>query len=148
MNEDTKNLLLATYQNTSTATQSIENCIEDIECEDLKKELKEQLKNYDGIAGELTKLAQKYNIDLKDNNLFEKARLWTGIKMTTLLDKSTRHYAEMFFIGSNMGVFNMICAICDNEKAEKSVVDIAQKLLRLEENYAFESKKYFCYSCN
>ena len=53
-------------------------------------------------------------------------------------------YAELFFIGSNMGVFNMICAICDNKNADKKVLEKAQELLKYEENYAIEVKHFFC----
>ena len=148
MNEDTKTLLIATYQNTSTAIQSIENCIEDISCENFKKELNEEIKNYKKISEETEKLAKSFDIELKDNNAFEKARLWTSIKVSTLLDKSTRHYAEMFFVGSNMGVFNMICAICDNQNADKKACELAEKLLQSEENYIIEIKKYFCNNCD
>ena len=145
---DTTNLMIATYQNISTAIQSIENCIDDIKCDELKKELFEEIKNYKELNDECENLANFLEINLKDNNAFEKMRLWSSIKVSTLIDKSCRHFAEMLFIGSNMGVFNMICAICDNHNADKRVVELANKLLRLEENYAMEIKKYFCISCN
>ena len=144
MNKDSQNLLIATYQNTSTAIQSIENCIDDIGKEEFVNELKEEIEGYKKINDECEKLAKDHGVDLKDNNIFEKIRLWSSIKINTIIDKSPRHYAEIFFIGSNMGVFNMICAICDNKQADKNTVDLAQKLLQLEENYVMEIKKYFC----
>ncbi|MBQ7308173.1 MAG: hypothetical protein IJW82_06580 [Clostridia bacterium] len=148
MYEDSKNLLIATYQNISTAIQSIQNCFDDITCDDLKNELKEELKNYETLSEKTEKLAEEFSIDLKDNNSFEKMRLWSSIKVSTLLDKTTRHYAEMFFIGNNMGIFNMICAICDNHNANKKIVDMANDVLKAEENYSVEIKKFFCYNCN
>lgn len=144
MNKNTENLLIATYQNTSTAIQSIENCIEDIACKELKNEISEELRNYTNLNDDIEKIADDLEIELKDNNAFEKVRLWSSIKVSTLIDKSCRHYAEMFFLGSNMGVFDCICAICDNPEADKKVVELANRLLHLEENYACEMKKYFC----
>lgn len=144
MNQDNINLLVATYQNISTAVQSIENCYEDIMADDFKKELDEEISYYKKLSADCEELSRKYNIDLKDNNVFEKARLWSSIKINTIIDKSERHYAELFFIGSNMGVFNMICAICDNKKSDKQITELAQKVLQAEENYAIDIKKYFC----
>ena len=71
MYEDSKNLLIATYQNISTAIQSIQNCFDDITCDDLKNELKEELKNYETLSEKTEKLAEEFSIDLKDNNSFE-----------------------------------------------------------------------------
>ena len=148
MYEDSKNLLIATYQNISTAIQSIQNCFDDISCEDLKNELREEIKVYEGLSEKTEKLAEELKVDLKDNNSFEKIRLWSSIKVSTLTDKTTRHYAEMFFLGNNMGIFNIICAICDNHNADKRAIDLANEILKYEENYAADVKKFFCYRCN
>lgn len=142
-NENVNNLLLnCIYQNTSTAIQSIENCINDIPESQLKKEIEKELTEYKDFSKVTECLADQFGENIKDNNAFEKARLWTSIKMSTIFDKSVRHYAEMFFLGTNMGIVDLIVGMCDNKEANEKIKSLANDLLQMEEKYVHEIKKY------
>lgn len=147
MNEtQNSKLLICIYQNTLTAIQSIENCINDIPSSEFLKEIQEELHMYKEFQYKVEDVAQTFSEEVKDNNGFEKARLWTSIKLNTLFDKSIRHYAQMFFLGTNMGIVNLIVGLCDNKDADEKIKDLANKLLQMEENYSVEMKKYI--GCN
>lgn len=140
--KENQTLLTAVFQNTSTAIQSIENSLNEMDNLNFINELVEQLNNYKRLSLETEKLASKMNLDIKDNNGFEKARLWTSIKLNTLFDKSERQFAEMFYVGTTMGIINMIEAIEDGRDSEYACLLKANELLKLEEKNLELFKRY------
>ncbi|MDD3396931.1 MAG: hypothetical protein PHR96_00060 [Clostridia bacterium] len=128
--------LTSLYQNACTAMQSIEDLQPKVECENLKKELSNQLTNYDIIARECEMIAKSENIDLKDNNIIEKIKLWGSIKMSTLADKSTRHITELMLMGTVFGLIQNLKDAVDYKNICPELDDLCQKLTELEEtNY-------------
>ena len=138
INEDFVKYLTSLYQNVSTALQSIEDLMPKIEeiDESLKKELSNEYTNYDLLARECEMIAKSEKIDLKDNNWLEKLRLWSSINLTTLMDKSQRHLAEMMLLGTVMGLIQCLKDIKDYEKVSSELDDLCSKISELEErNY-------------
>jgi len=128
--------LTSLYQNVSTAMQSIEELQPKVENENFKKELSNQLTNYDLIARECEMIAKSEDIDIKDNNLFEKIRLWSSINLGIIKDKSIRHIAEMMLFGTVMGLIQCLKDAVDYKNICSELDDLCQKLIELEEkNY-------------
>ncbi len=96
--------LNAIYQNIRTAVQSIEDIITKVDNSELKQELAMEEDTYLAFQKECEVYAKSEKIDIKDNNFMEKARLWTSINMSTMMDKSTRHIAELMLLGTFMGI--------------------------------------------
>ena len=95
MQEKDFELLTSMYQNCQTAILSIQDIEPQVESEELRAELREEKERYQDFLFTCKEIAEKENQELPDNSMFEKARLWTSIKMTTIFDNSTRHLAEM-----------------------------------------------------
>lgn len=125
--------LTSLYQNVSTAMQSIEEVQPKVEFENLKKELSNQLTSYDIIARECEMIAKGENINLKDNTIFEKIKLWSSINLSTMTDKSTRHIAEMMLFGTVMGLIQCLKDTVDYKGICSELDDLCQKLTELEE---------------
>ena len=122
--------LTAIFQGVSTAIQSIEDIINSVNNKELKEELKKQQKEYEKVSDKCRQYAEKYSLKIEDNNFFEKAKLWTSIKMTTLANNHTRHIAEMMLIGTNMGIIT-----CYKDKFDyKDVSDELDEIIELLEN--------------
>ena len=66
-------------------------------------------------------------------NCMERACTWTGIRMSTLTDKSTPHMAGLLIQGNTMGVIELTKARADCEGAQASAQDLAARLLSLEQ---------------
>ena len=79
--------------------------------------------------------------------MFEKARLWTSIKMTTIFDNSTRHLAEMLLLGTVMGTLQCYKDMCDYNKTDKELLELCGKLLLIEEKH-FNFLKLFLRDLN
>jgi len=125
--------LNAVYQNTKTAMQSIENIIMKVKDEELISELSREQEEYSKLAQACETFAKKHGIkNIKDNNWFEKAKLWTSITMGTLFDKSTRNIAEMMLFGTFMGTITIIKDKYDHQNLSKELDEIIDKLYNFE----------------
>ena len=100
---DTRELLVSLFQNTSTAMQSINDLIKKTDNKTFKDLLNAQYARYDKFQAQVENVASNMHIELKDNNWFEKAKLWSSVQMSTLGDNSLRHLAELMLLGTVMG---------------------------------------------
>lgn len=130
------------YQNLSTALKSIEEILKLNKDERLLKELNSEKQKYLEFKNSLLNVCLDIKVKPKDNNIFEKARLYTSIKMTTIADKSTRHLAEMMLIGTVMGTLTCYKDLCDYKGINSKLYSLLNDLLNLEEENFNNLKKF------
>lgn len=143
-NEQSLKLLNAIGKNVAMATQSLDIILPDVKDQEFKEYLSKLNGEYNIILTEIQMIAKANDVNLKLTNPIEKAELWTSIKLKTLMNKSTRQFATMTFLGTNMGIPDLIIAICDFGDAKPEIVSLAKKLKDLEEKSNEELKKYLC----
>lgn len=125
--------LNAIYQNTRTAIQSIEDIISKVEDKDLIAELSREEDEYSILAKECENFAKAEKIEnLKDNNWIEKTKLWSSINMGTMMDKTTRHIAELMLLGTFMGIITCIKDKDDHKDISSELDEIIDKLYNFE----------------
>lgn len=139
---DNKELLISIYQNTSTAMQSINDLVKKTEDKKFIDLLNAQYKRYDKFQAKTEKLAHENQVELKDNNWFEKAKLWSSVQMSTIADNSTRHLAELMLIGTVMGTLTCYKNKIDYKNADKNNLTLLAELESMEESNFDELKKY------
>ena len=121
------------YQNIRTAIQSIEDILPQVIDADLKKELASEEDRYIALEKECELLAKANKIEgMKDNNWFEKARLWGSIKLSTMADKTNRNIAELMLMGTFMGYLTCIKDQADHKDVSKEVDEILNNLKEFE----------------
>ena len=121
------------YQNIRTAIQSIEDILPQVVDSELKKELASEEDRYIALEKECELLAKANKIDgIKDNNWFEKARLWGSIKLSTMTDKTNRNIAELMLMGTFMGYLTCIKDQSDHKDVSKEVDEILNNLKEFE----------------
>ena len=135
-------VLISVYQNTQTAMQSINDLVKKTDDKTFKDILNAQYLRYEKLSNKTEDMAKKLDITLKDNNWFEKIKLWSSIQMGTITDNSTRHLAELMLIGSVMGTLTCYKTREDHKNASKEVIDLLDELENLEEDNFNELKKY------
>ncbi len=133
-------LLTSVYQNAEIAVQSIENLLSIVKDDNLKEELKKERRSYIGFFKYCREVDTKK--ELKENNFFEKSRLWLSIKMTTVFDKSTRHIAEMMLLGTVMGTLQCYKDLSDHKKSNEEVLSLTNELLKMQERYFNRLKRF------
>ena len=121
------------YQNIRTAIQSIEDIIPQVVDSELKKELASEEDRYIALEKECELLAKANKIEgIKDNNWFEKAKLWSSIKMSTMTNKTNRKIAELMLMGTFMGYLTCIKDEADHKDVSKEVDEILTNLKEFE----------------
>lgn len=143
-NINSEKLLNALGKNVAMAVQSLEIILPDIKDQKFKEYISKLNDEYNIIMTEAQMLAKANDMELKLTTPLEKAELWTSIKLKTLTNKSTRQFATMIFLGTNMGIPDLIIAICDFGNASKEVVTLAKKLKEIEEKSDEELKLFLC----
>ena len=127
--------LNAVYQNTRVGVQSIDEIMDKVEDDNFKKYLANLEDEYQVIAHECELFAKAEKISqIKDNNWFEKSRLWCSINMSTMTDKSNRKIAELLLMGTFMGIITCIKDEKDHAGISKEIDELVQKLKELERN--------------
>ena len=143
-NESSKKLLNALGKNVAMAVQSLDVIMPDVGDENFKSYLSELYDQYSIIMTEAQMLAKANDMELKLTTPLEKVELWTSIKLKSLMDKSTRQFATMIFLGTNMGIPDLVIAICDFDDASKEVISLAKKLKEIEEKSDEDLKLFLC----
>ena len=143
-NENSEKLLNAMGKNVSMAVQSLELILPEIKNEKFKEYVSSLNDEYNIILTEAQMIAKANEMELKMTNPIEKAELWTSIKLKMLMNKSTRQFATMIFLGTNMGIPDLIIAICDFGDASSEVLELAKKLKQLEEESDEKLKQFLC----
>ena len=143
-NENSQKLLNALGKNVAMAVQSLELILPDIKDEKFKEYISKLNDEYNIVLTEAQMIAKANNMQLKLTNPIEKAELWTSIKLKTLMDKSVRQFATMIFLGTNMGIPDLVIAICDFGDASQEVLTLAKKLKQIEEESDEKLKLFLC----
>lgn len=134
--------LISVFQNTKTAMQSIEDMYPKFRSAKLKQLMKSEQEQYKYYMEKCVKLANQKNIELKDNNLFQKTMLWTSINFSTLTNKSSSHIAELFLLGTVRGTLKLYKDLKSNKNIDPEITNIAKQLLEFEEQSFERIKKY------
>lgn len=125
--------LNAVYQNCRVGVQSLEDIMTKVECPQFKKELALLQDDYIVLANECELLAKSEKIEqIKDNNWFEKSRLWASINMSTMTNKTNRKIAELLLMGTFMGIITCIKDQNDHKGVSKDIDEILARLKQLE----------------
>lgn len=125
--------LNAVYQNARTAVVSLEDIMSKVEDDSFKKMLAIMQDEYIVVANECELFAKSEKISsIKDNNWFEKSKLWASINMSTMSDKSNRKIAELLLMGTFMGILTCIKDESDHKGISKDIDELLNKLKELE----------------
>ncbi|MDD4350908.1 MAG: hypothetical protein PHP83_01845 [Clostridia bacterium] len=135
-------LLTKIFQNAKLGSQSIEELLEKVKDEGFKTIVSKQQSNYDFIAKECEMLAKSVDVNLKDNCLLTKTKQATMVGLSTLLDQTTRHLAEMMIQGCTMGIIDIIKNLNDYHCADEEILKLGKQLQTMQEKYVEDLTKY------
>ena len=134
MENKQQNYMSSLYQNARMGMQSIHDVLPKVKNAELKKILKRQYDDYETVAEELEKIAKQKNIEIKDNNWFEKMRLMISTKMSTFFDDSTRNIVTMFLLGTTMGLVQLLKDFTDYHQTDEEFDRLRDKLEEIQQN--------------
>lgn len=135
-------LLNFIYQNSQMGVDTLDQLTGMVEDGEFKKHLESQYNEYQEIHTAAKSLLNENGYDEKGLRTFEKIKTYLMINMETMTNKTPSHIAEMLIIGSNMGVIDAVKNIKRYTGAEKKIIDLMEKLLKIEEENIQQLKKF------
>jgi hypothetical protein len=135
-------LLNYIHQNSEMGQDTIKQLVGISKDEEYKKMLQSQLEEYKMIYDTTDRKIKELSKEAKDINVFSKASTYVMVNLNTLMNKTPSHISEMLIQGSTMGIIDITKKIKEYPNANKEILDLANKLLELEQNNVEECKKY------
>ncbi len=134
-------LLCDVYRNAKMGAEAIISLLPAVKDEEFKVELTAELEKYDEIAMDAKKRLEEMNEEPEEEGTFSRMMAKMGIKMNTLMDGTTSHFAQMISEGCIMGTTDLQKRLnegLDYGEAEK----LAKQLISFEEDTIKRMKSY------
>ena len=135
-------LLNYIHQNSEMGQNTLTQLIGIVEDNSFKEVLQSQFNEYKKIFDLSEEKIKEQNKEAKEINTFSKISTYMMINLKTLTNKSPSHISEMLIQGSTMGIIDITKKINEYNSANKEILDLADNLLKFEQNNIEELKKF------
>lgn len=142
MNEDTIFLLRECNAGCKSATNSMEQVESYISDKKFKSIIDEYNDKHIKIGDECHKLLNEHDEGEKDPQIAAKAFSWISTEMKLMVNNDTSKIAEIMIDGCNMGIKSVSKYINKYKAASSESVDIAKKLVKMEQEFMNEMLEY------
>lgn len=142
VNNDTAELLKECDQGIKMGIDAIDEVIPRVDDDNLRAVLNEYNKKHEKLKEELEMILNDAGIKGSDPNFMAKgmSTLKTNFKM--MLKDSDRTVADLMTDGCDMGIKSLNKYLNQYKAAEESAKDITKKIIKVEEDFEEELKKY------
>lgn len=141
-NKDTINLLKECDSGTKMGVVSIDDVLDVVKDETLKKLLIESKDHHSKLGNDLHTLLIEYGSDEKDPGLMAKGMSWFKTNMKITMDGSDNTIADLITDGCNMGVKSLYKYLNQYKNADKKAKDICERLISIEEDLCKKLRTY------
>ncbi len=132
--QDTIKLLRECDAGIKMGVSTIDDVLEYVKSEELKKYLKASRDEHDSLDEKLQKLLEKYKDDGKEPNPIAKGMSWMKTNMKLVMNESDSTIADLITDGCNMGVKSLNKYLNEYAAADEESKDICKKLIKIEED--------------
>ncbi len=122
--------------------ESIDALMPRIKKEEFAKELAKESVDYGSYYEKATNMLLKEDKRLYKDVAGKDIMLRGGIWMSTFMNGSTSHMAEMVIQGANRGITDMYKVLNHNKHASESVMDLAKQMMDMEEKSITRLRDY------
>ena len=140
--QDTIKLLRECDAGIKMGVAAIDEVLDYVKAEELKKILIESKDEHDRIDARLQKLLEKYKDDGKDPNPIAKGMSWMKTNMKLVMNESDGTIADLITDGCNMGVKSLSKYLNEYAAADEESKNICKKLIKLEEKISVQMRDY------
>ena len=141
-NQDTIKLLKECDAGTKMGVTSIDDVLEMVKDERLRKLLIESKDHHSKLGNDLHSLLMEYNSEEKEPNPIAKGMSWFKTNMKLTMNNSDATIADLITDGCNMGVKSLNKYLNQYANAGKSAKDICQRLIDIEEDLCEKLRVY------
>ncbi|MBQ7927045.1 MAG: hypothetical protein IJ335_12260 [Lachnospiraceae bacterium] len=140
--QDTIKLLRECDAGVKMGVASIDDVLEKVKSDKLKRLLNDCKVEHDALKGEILELLNKYQDDGKEPNPMAKGMSWMKTNMKLMMDESDATIAELMTDGCNMGVKSLNEYLNQYKAADEVSKDIAKRLIKLEDKLAKDIREF------
>ncbi len=140
--QDTVKLLRECDAGVKMGTQSIDDVIEYVESDRLRKLLSDCKIEHEKLNTEIQSLLDKYQDEGKDPNPVAKGMSWMKTNMKLAMKESDTTIADLMTDGCNMGVKSLNMYLNKYKAADEVSKDITKKLINIEEKLAVDIREF------
>jgi len=140
--QDTIRLLRECDAGIKMGVASIDDVLDKVKSDILKKRLETCKKRHEELAEELQQLLDRYHDDGKDPNPMAKGMSWIKTNAMLMMDNSDKTIADLMTDGCNMGVKSLNKYLNEYEAADEVSKDICKRLINLEEQLTIDMRDF------
>lgn len=140
--QDTVKLLRECDAGVKMGVASIDEVMEYVKADLLKKLLSDCKNEHDKLNEEIQSLLDKYRDDGKEPNPIAKGMSWVKTNVKLAVNESDHTVADLITDGCNMGVKSLNRYLNQYKAADEVSKDIAKRLINLEEKLAVDIRQY------
>ena len=140
--QDTVKLLRECDAGVKMGIASIEDVLDYVKSEQLKKSLSDCKRAHEKLNEELQDLLSRYHDDGKNPNPIAKGMSWMKTNMKLAMHESDHTIADLMTDGCNMGVKSLCRYLNQYKAADEVSKDIAKRLIHLEAELAVHMRGY------
>ena len=140
----TAELLDSMYKNVKMGSDSIINLMPKVGDESLRTEMTNELKHLEDYSSKIGDMLRAEGRQPKEENVVTKLSSKIGMNMSTMMDSTRSHIAEMMMEGYTMGITDMTRDIrhYENSKASEESLRLARDIVKFHED-SFEKMKSY-----
>ena len=131
--QDTIRLLRECDAGVKMGVSSIEDVLDYVKSEDLKKSLSECKTAHEKLGNEINEALDRFGDDGKDPNPIAKGMSWMKTNIKLIMHESDHTIADLITDGCDMGVKSLSKYLNQYKAADEASKDIAKRLIALEE---------------
>ena len=140
--QDTVKLLRECDAGVKMGVASIDQVIDSVESQDMKRNLSSCKCEHEKLAHEIQSLLNEYGDDGKNPNPVAKGMSWLKTSMKLTMDKDDKTVADLMTDGCNMGVKSLGKYLNQYKAADEKSKDITKRLINLEERLAQDMRRH------
>lgn len=141
-NKDTICLLQECDAGTKMAVESVDEILEKVQDDKLKKVLTESREEHLKLGDEIHTLLTKHGGLYKEPNIMAKGMSWIKTNVMMGLDDSDKTVASLITDGCDMGIKSLQKYLNEYENADQISKGICKKLISVEEKLCKELREY------
>lgn len=139
---DTIKLLRECDAGIKMGVSSIEDVLEYVKSDDLKKALQECKNQHEKLDRELQEALNRFQDDGKEPNPMAKGMSWMKTNIKLVMNESDHTIADLITDGCNMGVKSLNKYLNKYKAADEASKDICKKLINMEEELTVNMRSY------
>ena len=141
-NNDTINLLRECNAGVKMGVSSIDEVLDNVKNDELKAILISSKERHEDLGNDTRQLLNKYDESGKEPNPMAKSMSWIKTNVMLAMEDSDHTIADLMTDGCNMGVKSLNRYLNKYQAADISAKNIAEKLIKIEENLTDDIKCY------